>query len=273
MTMRPVRLALVLLATILGSSAVTAAEPPSSDLAAVTQRGVLRMVCFPHQDSEFVAVNLAAGPMAKNGTAASFVGADVDIMAGFAEELGVGLVVHPVAEPSYGALIPALLAGEGDVIASSLTITEERRGRVAFSQAYHRVHPVVLARAGRGLASADDLAGLTAATIPGSSQEEMLKGLGFTADRLRAVSFTRDGLLAVTEGEADVVVVDSNAANRMLPEFPGLAVAFRLPGEEDYGFAVRPGSDLLPQLDAYLEKLAASGRLAEIKRRHKIPVE
>ncbi len=87
------------------------------------------------------------------------------------------------------------------------------------------------------------------------------------------VGFTRDGLLAVAEGQADLVLVDSGVAGRLLPKFPGLVATFGLPGEEGSGFAVLPGSNLLPALDAYLERLSSSGRLAEIKQRHRIPTD
>ena len=273
MTMSKPRPAIALLAAAGALTAAAQTDPATSELEEVRQRGRLVMICFPHQDSEFVSVNLAAGPMARVGDTSSFVGADVDLMAEFAAELGVELEIRPVAEPSYGALIPALLGGDGDLVASSLTITEERRRQVDFSVPYHVVHPVVVTRRDGGPASVDELQGRTAAAIPSSSQEQLLRGLGFGGDRLVPVSFTRDGLLAVAEGQADLVLVDSGVAGRLLPEFPGLVAAFGLPGEEGYGFAVRPGSNLLPALDAFLAGLSSSGRLAEIKQRHRIPTD
>src|SRR3954462_7671633 len=62
---------------------------------------------------------------------------------------------------SRDRLIPALLAGEGDVAAANLTVTPERRARVDFSEPYlEGVREVVVTGpASPELATVDDLAG------------------------------------------------------------------------------------------------------------------
>jgi hypothetical protein len=45
-------------------------------------------------------------------------------------------------------------------------------------------------------------------------------------------------------------------------------VAFQLPDRQDYGYAVAPGSDLLPALDAHLATLRKEGLLFHLIRRH-----
>src|SRR4051812_49490061 len=62
---------------------------------------------------------------------------------------------------SRDRLIPALLAGEGDLAAANLTVTPERRARVDFSEPYlENVREVVVTGpASPELATVDDLAG------------------------------------------------------------------------------------------------------------------
>src|SRR3954464_6306379 len=62
---------------------------------------------------------------------------------------------------SRDRLVPALLAGEGDVAAANLTVTPERRARVDFSEPYlEGVREVVVTGpASPELAAVDDLAG------------------------------------------------------------------------------------------------------------------
>src|SRR3954453_19142411 len=62
---------------------------------------------------------------------------------------------------SRDRLIPALLAGEGDVAAANLTVTPERRARVDFSEPYLRdvKEVAVTGPASPDLATVDDLAG------------------------------------------------------------------------------------------------------------------
>ena len=227
-------------------------------VAAVKARGKLVMLCFPHQENPFIRVDVGAG-------LDHYQGIDYEIMDGFAKQLGVALEVRPV-KPSFAALVPALLAGDGDLIASSFSVTPERRQKVDFSRPYYSVHTVVLVRKGSGIKSPADLAGKTGATVAGSSLEERIKQLH--PGRIHHVDFTRWNYDALSEKEADFTVLDESSTWRLLPLYPDLEVAFPLPGVDEYAYAVAPGSGLREALDRYLDELRRSGRLAEIVHRH-----
>jgi ABC-type amino acid transport substrate-binding protein len=230
------------------------AAPAGSSIAAVKARGKLVMLCFPHQESPFIRVDVELG-------LDHYDGIDYEIMDGFARSLGVALEVRPV-KPSFATLVPALLAGEGDVIASSFSITPERRQKVDFSRPYFTVHTVVLVRQDSTAKSAADLAGKTAATVPGSSLEERIKQLH--PGRIHYVDFTRWNYDALSEKAADFTVLDDTSTTRLLPLYRDLKLAFPLPGVDDYGFAVAPRSDLREAIDRYLDGLRSSGRLDKI---------
>ncbi|HEY6323664.1 MAG TPA: transporter substrate-binding domain-containing protein [Thermoanaerobaculia bacterium] len=234
--------------------APSASPRGGSAVAAVKARGKLTMLCFPHQESPFIRVDVEIG-------IDQYDGIDYEIMTGFARSLGVTLEVHPV-KPSFATLVPALLAGEGDVIASSFSITPERRQKVDFSRPYFAVHTVVLVRKDSHLASPADLAGKTAATVAGSSLEERIKELH--PGRIHHVEFTRWNYDALSEQQADFTVLDDTSTLRLLPLYRDLKVAFQLPGVDDYAFAVAPGSDLREALDRFLDDLRRSGRLDKI---------
>ncbi len=234
--------------------APSASPRGGSAVAVVKARGKLIMLCFPHQESPFIRVDVEIG-------IDQYDGIDYEIMTGFARSLGVTLEVHPV-KPSFATLVPALLAGEGDVIASSFSITPERRQKVDFSRPYFAVHTVVLVRKDSHLASPADLAGKTAATVAGSSLEERIKELH--PGRIHHVDFTRWNYDALSEQQADFTVLDDTSTLRLLPLYRDLKVAFQLPGVDDYAFAVAPGSDLREALDRFLDDLRRSGRLDKI---------
>ncbi len=240
----------------------------AQDLARIQQSGRLVMLAFPHQQNPFIRVNLAKGAMVKAGSSEYFEGFDVDMMVGFAKRLGVELEIRPVSEPRYGALIPDLLAGRGDLIASSLTITEERRQHVSFSRPYFRIYPVLLCRAGeKRIHSVDDLRDRIGAVMTGSSHEERLLHLGMKPEMLRRYDFSIEAYGAVSEGEADYVLADSSAFAAMKGS-TDLEIAFRLPEENFFGVAVPLGSDLLPELDAYLLELEEQGELDKLLHRY-----
>jgi polar amino acid transport system substrate-binding protein len=251
-------------------AALAAEIAPAGDLDDVRARGALVMLCVPHQENAFIHTRIEAGPMRSLGSTEHFAGVDVSLMAGFAESLGVRLEIRPGRGPdgipSYTQLVPALLRRDGDIIASSFSITPARAKLVDYSVPYITVRKVVVARSDRGITTAEDLEGKTAGAIAGSSQEEHLRQLGFDDEHIRHASFVLENYQAVADGKVDFIVVDSTSAMRLASQFDGLEVAFELPGEDPYGVAVRPDSDLLPLLDRYLAEARDSGRVDELIR-------
>lgn len=240
----------------------------SQDVKAIQARGKLVMICYPHQLGAFVSADLAKGLMPRAGSADHFTGIDVDIMRGFAEFLGVELEIRRASAPRFSALIPDLLSGEGDLIASAMSVTEERRKKVDFSQPYYTIYPVIVVRRDSSISSIEDLQGRIASAMPGSSHEARLLRLGIPRERIHSESFLVGNYAAVTDGIADFTLGDSGTADRLIPEENSLKIAFRLPEEENYAIAVRPGSDLLKAVNQYLDQLRLSGELERIIQHH-----
>lgn len=177
--------------------------------------------------------------------------------------LGAGLVL--------GVLAGAAVAGPSETDSSSLEAVRSR-GKLIMLCFPHQESSFVRVNTERGpmkhAGTAEDFEGKSAAVLPGSSQEEKLRRLGFDDDRLRFQEFTLENYDAVIEGRADFVLLDSDSAYSFLERTTALKVAFTLPdSDEHYGYALLPGSDLKAPLDAYLDALESSGELARIKAR------
>jgi ABC-type amino acid transport substrate-binding protein len=257
----------VLSLVVLLATTVTAA----SDLESIQSRGKITMLCVPHQENVFVHTKVEVGAMPKVGTTDQFAGVDVELMAGFAGSLGVDLEIRPVLGeeglPSYAHLIPALLRGEGDVIASSFSITPARAEKVTYTDPYYTVRPVVVSKTESGIKSVNDLTGKVAGTIRGSSHHEHLMRLGFEDENIKFAGFMLENYLYLSEGEVDFIIVDSTSAFRLVPRFEQLAVACELEGEDNFGYAVRPNSDIKDLLNTYLKQAKEDGcirRLLEL---------
>ncbi|MCB1035814.1 MAG: amino acid ABC transporter substrate-binding protein [Acidobacteria bacterium] len=247
------------------------ATAPESHLARIKERGKLTILCVPHQESIFARTNLEKGPMRPVGTSEYFEGADIDIMSAFAGHLGVELEVRPaIGEggiPGYRDLIPALLKGDGDVIASSFSITEERKEKIDFSDPYFTIYPAVLVLADGPIRTLDDLAGKTASTLPGSSQEEHLRAAGFSVENGNLVlkEFQFENTSALLEGEVDFTVQDSTSADRLVAEYPELRIVGPLADvRENYGYGIPKGSDLAGELNSFLAEIKDNGELERI---------
>jgi polar amino acid transport system substrate-binding protein len=249
--------------TLLASTACFRAGE-TGDIAAVKARGKLQMICFPVQENASVYVNLASGPMRRAGTTADFGGSDVDLVDRFAKELGVALEIRTAPVPGYGELIPALLRGEGDLVASSFSITPERQKVVDFTVPYMQVHSYVYTRADSDIAKLDDLRTRVGAVVRGSNHYERLRTLGVNEALIKQVEFSLDGYLAVKDRAADYTIMERSAAPDALKLEPGFKVALEVGPTDSYGIAVRKGSDLKPALDAFITRLQKSGELAKI---------
>lgn len=226
----------------------------ASSAAEVRSRGTLVVLSFPHPKSEFIR-RLPDG---------GFEGLDYDLMRSFARTMGVELEILPTE--TFDRLIPDLLAGKGDVIASSFSITPGRRELVDFSEPYFPVLLMAVTRKGSPIASIADLQEGIGCVVAGSSQQERLDAMG--VERHRFVERSSDCWNEVAEGRADFAVLDSTAVLTNLENHPTLQRAFDLPDRDEYGFAVAPGSDLRAELDRFLAQSRSQGFFYRLVERH-----
>lgn len=239
-----------------------------SQLQSIRARGRLVVLCFPNYDGAFSRPNLERGPTRRVGGREDFAGIDIELADSLARSLGVQLEIHTLEEPGYSPLLPALLAGEADLVISSLSITEKRKELVDFSDPYFSSYSLVVARKDAKIGGPTSLGKKRAVAIPGSSHEEYLRELGLGKEDLVPAEFTSEYLTALAENAADLAVVDSNTVDLDLKAFPELEVAFKLPKDDHYGIALPKGSDLLPVINEWLAGIKRSGELAEIFRRN-----
>ena len=240
---------------LLALAALAPAAAHATTVAQVKQKGKLVMLCYPHPLSTFVKRGKNPG---------DYVGVDVSLMQTFARSLGVELEVKPVAD--FDDLIPALRRGDGDVIASSYSITKDRAELVDYSDPYFPVLVMAVVRKDSPIAKMEDLRGKRGSTVPGSSQEERLKAVPGVV--LHHVASSPANYDAVAKREADFAFMDSTSVLTNLQRYPNLKVAFHLPGAEYYGYAVTKGSDLKTAVSEHVERLRKSGLLYDVIRRH-----
>ena len=246
-----------ILACSLALSAPASGVQPSSHLQEIQKRGKLVMLCFPNLDSTYVRPNLEVMrqrsiALAELHDPDAYEGSDIELIRDFAAELGVELEVQPITT-SYSDLVLALAKGKGDLIASSLSITEERLRFLDFSQPTGSIWAVVAVPLTSQVSTLDDLRGRRGAAMRGSSQLEIFKAVAPPGVQLMLSDFSLETYVAVIEGEADFLLMDSAAAIGETPK-PGLdkvKIAIRLK-ETPVGVAVPKDSDLLPVLNAFL---------------------
>jgi len=197
----------------------------------------------------------------------------------FGESVGApGVLVYV---DTFDDLIPALLAGRGDIVSDNLTVTKSRKEVVAFTLPLASVQEIVVGRAEDAGLSSGDLAGRTLAVRRGTSLWERALELEVQQPELllRPLSPTLSSaevLDAVAAGELDLTLEDSHRLAVELRYRPRLRVVSALPGRKNVAWAVRPqNKELLGALNSFLtvERLNRErsrvyrGDLPELRRR------
>jgi polar amino acid transport system substrate-binding protein len=199
-----------------------------------------------------------------------FVGFDIDMVRAIARKAGFDVQFKDMG---FDALIPALQAGQLDMIASGLSITDERRKAVDFSAPYMNAGIALAVRADeQGIRSADDLKGKVAAVQQGSTgaqATEKLKEQGNLRD-IKYYPTVPLAMMELTKGGADVVISDRPTTEAYIAAqgSPVKLLASDLQSDS-YGLAVRRGNaDLLQKVNKALGELKAEGYLEQLKAKH-----
>jgi membrane-bound lytic murein transglycosylase F len=232
---------------------------PKSHLQRVKDEGVLRVL------TRNSATTYYEGP---HGPA----GLEYDLVAGFAEHLGVKLKLE--MPDTLSEVLKRIQAGEADMAAAGLTITDERRRLLNFSASYQRITPQLVYRVGtRTPQNLDTLHG-TLEVVKYSSHAERLRSL---REEYPELSFQENSELdseellnLVWEQVIDFTVADSNEVAISRRFYPELRVAFDINPPEPLAWAFPPGEDrsLVEEADAYLKMLTENGQLDRLLNRY-----
>ncbi len=175
--------------------------------------------------------------------------------------LGINVIFLPVTRDQ---LIPALLAGYGDLAVANLTITPERQAQVDFSIPVQREVREILVTgpASEPVAAIEDLSGQTLHTRRSSSYHESLMALNerFAASGLPPVDIVpvaehledEELLEMVNASLIPRIVIDSHKAAFWMRIFDSIEVRpdIVLRDQADIAWAFRPAS---PQLKAMVD--------------------
>jgi membrane-bound lytic murein transglycosylase F len=238
------------------------------DLPALQERKKLRVLLTD--------INIDVPYLPRQGLPVHF---ETDLITRFVEK--VGLEPEWIYVENFDDLLPMLVEGKGDLAAANLTITAERKEKVAFSVPVTIVTEQLITRVEDSIASAKDLVGRNIAVQKSSSYWETVDALKQQHQKINIQGVA--GSLSIVEildgvanNEFDVTVADSNLVEAILPVQPKLKVAFDISRERPIAWAVRPDAKLLLQeLNRFItaEKLTSKRHavykedFAEIKKR------
>lgn len=187
------------------------------------------------------------------------VGLDIDLVTEVANDLGVETEVK--VTPFEGIQSGADLdSGNCDVVASGITITDEREEKMDFSDPYFDADQGLLVPAGSGIASAEDLAGKTVGVQAATTGETWATDQGLNTVQVEDLGLQVEALRA---GQVDAIINDIAVLGAYEGEDFEIGATFAT--GEQYGFGVKTGNTaLLDAVNATLARIKDDGTYATI---------
>ncbi|MGV8954903.1 MAG: transporter substrate-binding domain-containing protein [Cypionkella sp.] len=195
------------------------------------------------------------------------VGWEYDAMAELAKRLNFKVKYE---NTSWDAMIPAVSEGQFDIGMTGITIKDDRKEKVDFSEPYMRSEMVMLVKGDESRFSdaksfaADDK--LLIAAQPGTTPfytavYEILDG-NEANPRIKLFETFGATVEALKSGDVDLVLTDGTAGQGYVDASNGaLKIVGEKLGTEDFGFIFPKGSDLVAPINAGIAALKADGTL------------
>lgn len=193
------------------------------------------------------------------------VGLDADIAAQIASDLGVEAEMYTTSFEGIQSGV-ALSSGQCDIALSGITITDERKSVMNFTDSYVDDNLAILVPAGSAISGEADLSGKKIGVQQATSGEKYAKDAG-----AETVQYEDNGLLlqAVQTGQVEAVVGNITVLSEMLTSDESLKVAQEIETGEKIAAAVATeNTALLDSANATLQKMEEDGSLASLREKY-----
>ncbi|WP_116049524.1 basic amino acid ABC transporter substrate-binding protein [Amycolatopsis palatopharyngis] len=193
------------------------------------------------------------------------VGFDVDLVDLVAKDLGVE---QEIFDTSFEGIESgqSFETGQCDLAAAAITIKDERKKVMDFSEGYFDANQVLLVKKGSGIDSLDKLKGKTLGvqlSTTGEDYGEEHKGeFGYNVRQFEDLALLQT---AVKTGQVDAGINDNFVMYQFVKDNPDTEVTEEFETGEEYGIAVRKGNGaLLAKINEVLAKAKSDGTYDQI---------
>lgn len=187
-----------------------------------------------------------------------YVGFDIDLWDAVAKELGLSYRLQPM---DFNGILPALQTKNVDVALAGITIKDERKKVIDFSDGYYDSGFMVMVPADSKVNGAADLKGKSLAIKTGTSAADYAKA-NFAGTELRQFPNIDNAYLELMTGRVDAAMHDTpnvlyfaNTAGKGKVKVVGTQMM-----AHQYGIGFPKGSPLVPKVNGALAKIKVDGR-------------
>ncbi len=189
-------------------------------------------------------------------------GFDADLIRAIGREMGRPIDLQ---NADFQGLVPGLQTEKFDAVISCVTITEERKKEVDFSDPYYDAGLIVAVRAEEtAIKSKDDLKGKRIGAQSNTTGLDQAKRMG--GSEVKEYPDVNMAFQDLANGQVDAVINDEPVSRRLAATKPGFKVVGEMFTDEKYGIVVRKGdAALLAEINKALKKVRDSGELEKLK--------
>ncbi len=211
-----------------------------------------------------VGVNADFAPFEfQDASGSEYQGFDMDLIRAIGKEMGYEVDIQNV---NFDGLIPSMEAGNIDVIISGMTINDERKEKVLFSDPYYQSGlSIIVKKDNTSINSFKDLQGKKVAVQMGTTSAKEAKSI--PGAEVKEFNSSADTFMELKAGGVDAVVNDRPVNDYYIAK-SGVTDVRRLPElltSEDYGIAIRKdNAELQGKVNAALKKLKENGEYDKI---------
>lgn len=204
------------------------------------------------------------------------VGIDVDISNKIADKLGKKLKIKDV---DFDSLPAEIQSGKCDFVAAGMTITEDKKKNMDFSDPYFDATQSIIVMKDSSIKSRTDLNGKKVGVQQGTTGDTYCTNQDGKNDikvgTVKRYNKPTDAISDLTSGRIDAVVIDDFPANKFVSKNSGKIVKLSdALTVEHYAVAVKKGNtDLLNTINGVLKDMKSSGELEKIVNKYKSALE
>ncbi|MFZ4518130.1 MAG: transporter substrate-binding domain-containing protein [Microthrixaceae bacterium] len=198
-------------------------------------------------------------------TPSGYTGFDIDLVQAIADKADTTLEVKVTP---FDGIFAAMDAGTCDAVVSSVTITDERKGNMNFTEPYFDSDQSILVLKSNAskFTSLDSLAGKKIGVQSGTTGEEFVKSNTPAGATITALPGAADLFAALEAGTIDAVIQDYPINAYRATKNDNVKVTARIPTDEKYGMATpkKDGAATLELLDKGLSEAKADGTYSQL---------
>ncbi len=220
-----------------------------------------------------MATNAAFPPYEMVTDDGGFEGIDVEVATEIAKKLGLELVVD---DQDFTAALTAAANGQSDIVMAGVTVNEERKETLDFTDSYATGVQVVIVKEGSDVTMdnlGEQMIGCQKGTTGYIYASDTPENGGYGEDHVIAYDNGAMAVEALKGGQIDCVIIDNEPAKAFVAANEGLTL---LEGNwvlEDYAIGIKKGNtELLDAVNGALKELIADGTVQKIIDKY-IPAE